>query len=280
MKKIFERKNSTPEGTAESLSRRRFTAPWYNTPLTPREIHARSILSKSGIPGIAYCINPYVGCAHACTYCYATFMRRFTGHREPWGAFLDVKINAAALLARQLKTAREGTILMASVTDCYQPAEGRYRVTRSCLEVLTGSPLPVEVLTKSPLILRDLDILKRIRRLEVGLTITTDDDAVGRIFEPGAPPVKARIKALERLHGEGISTYAFIGPVLPLHPERLADLIRPHVDSILIDRMNYPFKTAGIYRQHKLTQWLDGAHVGPIIARLERALSEKSIELC
>ncbi len=248
--------------------------------MTPREIYARSILSKSGIGGIAYCINPYVGCAHACTYCYATFMRRFTGHTEPWGAFLDVKMNSAALLAKQLKTAREGTILMASVTDCYQPAEGEYRVTRSCLEVLAGSPLPVEVLTKSPLVLRDLDILKKIRRLEVGLTITTDDEAVRRIFEPGAPPVKARVDALERLHGEGISTYAFIGPVLPLHPERLADLIRPHADSVLIDRMNYTFKTAGIYRRHRLDPWLDGGYVGGAIARLERALAEKSITVC
>ena len=248
--------------------------------MTPREIHARSILSKSGIPGIAYCVNPYVGCAHACTYCYATFMRRFTGHKEPWGAFVDVKVNAPALLARQIRRAAGGTVLLSSVTDCYQPAERQFRLTRACLEVLADGPLPVEVLTKSPLVLRDLDVLKKFRSLDVGITITTDNDAVRRIFEPSAPPVKSRAKALERLHGEGISTYVFIGPMLPLDPERLAEMIRPHVDSVLIDRMNYPFKTAAIYKQHKLTQWLDGSYVSQMVDRLRHALADKNVTCC
>ena len=106
------------------------------------EINARTILSKSGIPGMDYCINPYVGCAHACKYCYATFMKRFTGHIEPWGSFVDVKINAAELLRRQLKRSKRGRVMLSSVTDPYQPVEEKYRLTRKCLEVLALYKLP------------------------------------------------------------------------------------------------------------------------------------------
>ncbi|MGA3175226.1 MAG: radical SAM protein [Syntrophorhabdales bacterium] len=248
--------------------------------MTARQIQAKSILTKSGIQGIAYCVNPYVGCSHGCVYCYATFMKRFTGHREPWGKFLDVKINAAALLARQIKRAHQGTILLSSVTDCYQPAEAKYRVTRACLEVLADSPFPVDILTKSPLVLRDMDLLKRFRRLDVGFTVTTGDEAVRRIFEPGAPSIKARIEALKTLHDNGISTYAFIGPILPLEPEELADWIRPHVESVLIDRMNYPSKTVAIYRRRMLGRWLSGPFLAEIVERLKKALAPVPVECC
>ena len=162
-----------------------------------RQIEAKSILSKSGIDGIAYCVNPYVGCSHGCAYCYASFMKRFTGHREPWGSFVDVKVNAPMLLEKQTRRAGAGTILLSSVTDPYQPAEARYRVTRGCLEVLAGRHFPVDILTKSPLVLRDLDLLKTFDNLSVGLTITTDDDAMRKVFEPGAPPIKATYRGPE-----------------------------------------------------------------------------------
>ena len=133
-----------------------------------REIHAKSILSKSGIDGISYCVNPYVGCAHACSYCYASFMKRFTGHQEPWGDFVDVKVNAPALLERQIQKARPGRIFLSTVTDPYQPVEEVYGVTRSCLEVLCSSPFPVDILTKSPLVLRDMSLFKELRHPEIG----------------------------------------------------------------------------------------------------------------
>ena len=100
--------------------------------MTPRirEVQAKSILSKSGIPGVMYCVNPYVGCAHACIYCYATFIMRFTGHTEKWGSFVDVKTNASELLNKQLKRAQRGTVMLSSVTDPYQPAETKYKLTR------------------------------------------------------------------------------------------------------------------------------------------------------
>ena len=104
--------------------------------LVIKEKRARSILSKSGIPGIDYCINPYTGCSHGCKYCYATFMKRFTGHMEAWGSFVDVKINAPEVLQRQMKNAPRGNIMISSVTDPYQPIENQYKLTRQCLEVL------------------------------------------------------------------------------------------------------------------------------------------------
>jgi DNA repair photolyase len=245
-----------------------------------RQIEAKSILSKSGIDGITYCVNPYVGCSHGCVYCYASFMKRFTGHREAWGSFVDVKVNAPQLLERQTRRAGAGTIILSSVTDPYQPAEAGYRVTRGCLEVLRVRHFPVNILTKSPLVLRDLDLLKTFDNLSVGITITTDNDAMRKVFEPGAPPVKARIEALEALHKNGISTYAFIGPVLPMDPEVLAAKVRPHVDRVLIDGMNYPSKTKALYRRQMLDEWLDGFFVDGVIERLTHAFGPLDVECC
>jgi DNA repair photolyase len=246
-----------------------------------REIRARSILSRSAIDGIDYCVNPYVGCSHGCTYCYASFMKRFTGHREPWGSFVDVKTNAPALLERELGKARRGTIMLSSVTDPYQPLEATFRVTRACLRVLAGSDFPVHILTKSPLVRRDVDLLKTFKDVRVGITITTGSEAVRRVFEPRTPPISARIEALERLHGEGLSTYAFIGPVLPLEPEALAARIAPFVERVLIDAMNYPTKTVAIYRRERgFEEWLDRSFVEAIMERLKKAFAPREVVCC
>ena len=152
-----------------------------------REIKAKSILTKSGIPGVDYCVNPYVGCSHGCRYCYATFMKRYTGHTEPWGGFVDVKINAPEILQRQLKRARNGRVMISSVTDAYQQIESKYKLTRQCLEILLQNQSPVDILTKSPLVLRDMDIIKKFKDIEVGITITTNDEEISRVFEANAP---------------------------------------------------------------------------------------------
>jgi len=245
-----------------------------------KEIHARSALSKSGIPGMTYCINPYVGCSHACQYCYATFMKRFTGHLEPWGSFVDIKVNAPEILRRQLRRAKKGTVMLSSVTDPYQPVEGKYKLTRKCLEALEQFQFPVSILTKSPLVTRDIDIISKIKDASVGLTITTDDEKMRKIFEPGAPSIQARIEALQKLHKAGIDTYVFIGPVLPMNPELLAEQIKPYINSILIDRMNYINKTLILYKKHKIEQWLDKAFTQNIISRLNKCLADKDISIC
>ena len=245
-----------------------------------REIKAKSVLTKSGIPGIDYCINPYVGCFHGCRYCYATFMKRFTGHQEPWGSFVDVKVNAPAILPKQLARARRCNVLISSVTDGYQPIESKYKLTRQCLEVLLEYQFPVDILTKSPLVLRDMDIMEKFKEIEVGLTITTDNENTRKVFEPHAPPVSERMKALKTLHDHGIKTYAFIGPVLPMNPDALSEKLSPYVDSVIIDRMNYTSKTVSIYKRLNLGRWLDYEFVDAIIKNLKDGFAGKTVDIC
>jgi len=245
-----------------------------------KEVIAKSILSKSGIPGADYCINPYTGCSHACRYCYASFMKKFTGHSEPWGDFVDIKVNAPQILQRQLKRASKGSVMISSVTDAYQPVEAKYKLTRQCLEVLLPYQFPVFILTKSQLVLRDMDLIKKFEDIEVGITITTDNEKMREIFEPKAPTIEARIHALKTLHENNIKTYAFIGPALPMDPEALGRRIFPYVDHVLIDRMNYTSKTQNIYRQLKLQHWLDTNFADSIIKRLKDCLGKKGDVIC
>lgn len=203
-----------------------------------KEIQARSILSKSQI--YDYALNAYVGCAHRCIYCYAKFMKRFTGHKEPWGSFVDVKVNAPELLTREVQRKRKGRVWISGVCDAYQPLERKHRVTRRCLEILVDAGWPVTVQTKSPLVLRDLDVLRRSRDAEVGFTITTADEQVRRIFEPGAPPIAKRVEAVRTLHAAGIRTFLMIAPLLPL-AEGLPGMLAGAVDQVLIDKYNYHY---------------------------------------
>ena len=161
-----------------------------------REICARSILSRSRV--YEYTINPYAGCQHACTYCYARFMKRFTGHKEPWGEFVDVKINAPDLLQQEINKKPPGRVWISGVCDPYQPIEKKYELTKKCLEILVQHDWPITIQTKSPLVLRDIELLRGNSKIEVGLTITTGDDNVRRLFEPNAPSIKERIKGIRR----------------------------------------------------------------------------------
>jgi DNA repair photolyase len=228
----------------------------YNSrcPVSPfmiaREICAKCILSRSQV--FDYAINPYVGCQHSCAYCYARFMKRFTGHGEPWGQFVDVKINAPDLLRKEIYRKRPGRVWISGVCDPYLPLEKKYELTRSCLEILVARGWPITVQTKSPLVLRDIDLLKRSADIEVGLSVTTADDDIRRLFEPNALPIQERIKALGELHSEGVRTFAMIAPMLP-GVEGLASQLRGKVDYVLVDRMNYHYGD-WVYRKHRLEQ--------------------------
>lgn len=232
--------------------------------LLAREINCKTALTKTGIPGFQYCLNPYVGCTHSCVYCYASFMGRFTGHREPWGTYVDAKVNIAAVLKKQLNARRvpEGRVIISSVTDAYQPAEAHYRLTRSCLEELAGRPsLEVELLTKSALVVRDLSILKEMPRCSVGFTLTTVDEKVARVFEPGAPPPGLRLAAARQLVEAGIAVWVFVAPVLPGVGDSekalsalFKELRRAGVKDIMADTLNpYPAvlqRLKKVYRTH------------------------------
>jgi len=213
-----------------------------------REIYARSILSKSRV--FDYTINPYIGCQHGCTYCYARFMKRFTGHKEPWGEFVDVKINAPDLLQREIGKMPPGRVWVSGVCDPYQPLEKTYELTKKCLEILAQHDWPITIQTKSSLVLRDMNLLRGTDKIEVGLSVTTGDDGVRRLFEPGAPPIKERIKALDELHLASIRTFAMVAPMLP-KAEGLATTLRRKVDYVLIDRMNYHYGD-WVYREYNL----------------------------
>ncbi len=220
-----------------------------------REIKAKSILSASQV--YDHALNAYVGCQHNCTYCYARFMKRFTGHREQWGEFVDVKINAAELLVREVRKKKKGTVWISGVCDPYQYVEEKYVLTGRCLGILVEHGWPVVVQTKSPLVLRDIEILKRSADVEVGFTITTADDTVRRIFEAGAPPIEKRIDALGMLHAEGIGTYVMVAPMLP-GAQGLPDLLKGKVDHALVDRYNYYYADR-TYKKYGM-EWAMGEH--------------------
>jgi DNA repair photolyase len=219
----------------------------------------RSALNRSGIPGVDWAVNPYVGCTHACVYCYASFMRRFTGHAEAWGTYVEAKSNVAEVLARQVRRAR-GHVLLASVTDGWQPAEAECGRSRACLEVLAESGLEVGVLTKSDRVLGDLDVLTRFRdvlgrwRVSVGFSIATMDDELAAWVEPGAPPPSRRLAALEALSRAGVPTWVFVAPVLPGltdAPETLAALVaearRRGAERVDVDPFTfYPAAVSGL----------------------------------
>jgi len=180
------------------------------------KVKCRSILNKSGIPGIDYAINPYVGCGHKCQYCYAVFMKRFSGHTEPWGDFIDVKTNAPEILERQLERLKKKShISFSTVCDAYQPIEVKYRITQKCLEILAHYRHSVSILTKSPLVLRDADLLRQFGDVEVGFTVTTFNKKVRRIFEPGSSSPEKRFAAIRILSKKSIPTWVFVAPTLP-----------------------------------------------------------------
>ncbi|MDR2779230.1 MAG: radical SAM protein [Puniceicoccales bacterium] len=174
-------------------------------------ITTNNYLSISKLTGMDFTINPYVGCPHACKYCYALFMKRFTNHGEPWGDFVDVKLCNKPINLKKIKGKK---IFISSVTDAYNPYEKRYEITRKILEQLKSSDAIVEITTKSDLILRDLDLLKQFRNLTVAFSINTLDEKFQSDMDR-APAIGHRIEALKILYEAGISTVLFMSPIFP-----------------------------------------------------------------
>ncbi len=251
------------------------------------EIEAKSILVRSKIPDADYVANPYTGCQFGCLYCYATFMGRFVGEpRENWGSYVYVKTNAVALARRQLSRwtpeKRQSRVLLSSVTDPYQGVEGRYRLTRGILQALVAAEYPghVGILTKSPMVLRDVDLLRQLSRAEVGLTVTTTDDNLARFLEVRAPPSGRRLATLRQLGEAGIRTFAFVGPLLPhfrCQPQMLDDLFRAIADTgveqVYVEHMNLPAYVRGRLRRELLDQPED------VRVTYERAKTEEHREV-
>lgn len=240
-----------------------------------KEVLAKTILSKSQV--FPYVINPYTGCQHNCRYCYARFMKRFTGHMEPWGQFVDAKINASELLRKEIVRKMPERVWMSGVCDPYQPLDEKYQLTRQCLSILMEKDWPINLQTKSPLVLRDIELLKQGSDVEVGFSIPTAEEDIKRMFEPEAPPIVERVQALEHLHNEGIKTFVMIAPVLP-GAENLPKLLEGKVDFVLVDRINYHYAD-WVYHKYGLEQYLGDGYYQTMRSFLSNAFSDVQTRL-
>ena len=210
------------------------------------EVECKSVLNNSGLAD--YAVNCYAGCEHGCVYCYARFVTRFSHHGELWGSFVDVKINAPTLLAREVKRKRVGRVFLSSVCDGWQPMEASYYLTRQCLEILLHCRYPLTILTKSTLASRDLDLLTSKEGIEFGATITTLDESLRQLIEPRSSPSAERLALLQEAKSRGIRTYAFLGPLLPSLSDTEANLTLRlkavkdvGADYFYVDRLNRRF---------------------------------------
>jgi DNA repair photolyase len=180
-----------------------------------KEIKVKNIITKTNLPEGDFVINPYIGCMHSCKYCYARFMKRFTGHKEEWGSFIDVKINAPDLIPANTDKYRDKYITISSVTDAYLPLERKYQLTRKILEKLVPLQPHIDIITKSDLVTRDIDLFKQFDDCIVAISMSAIDDKVRKELEEFASPVERRIEALKKLHEAGIKTVLFISPLFP-----------------------------------------------------------------
>ena len=199
-------------------------------------VKVKSVLTKSDLPIAGYSVNPYIGCTHACRYCYACFMKRFTGHAEPWGTFLDVKY------WDKIKNPRKydgQTMIVGSVTDAYNPQEEQFCRTREFLEEMQGSNINLIVTTKSDLVVRDLDLIKTFPSPLVSWSINTLDEKFKDDMDK-AVSVQRRIAAMKKCHDEGIRTTCFISPIFPEITDLFAiiDKIKDFCDYIWLENLN------------------------------------------
>ena len=192
---------------------------------TIREVEVRTALRADPLPGLDYSFNPYVGCYHGCLFCYVPRLLQLD--RAEWGASVTVKRNAATVLAKEVRKLPRGLVAISTATDPYQYVEGRFRITRHSLEVLLRAGWPVSVLSRSPLMLRDLDLFVQFAEIEVGMSVPTLDDRARELLEPWAPPIEARLRCLKDLANAGLKTFVGFAPAYPptdgWTPERIAD---------------------------------------------------------
>ena len=200
------------------------------------QLNVKTILTRSNLPIAGYSVNPYVGCTHACKYCYACFMKRFTGHTEPWGTFLDVKY------WERIKNPKKydgQTMIVGSVTDAYNPQEAQFCRTRAFLEEMQGSKINLIITTKSDLVVRDLDLIKTFPSPLISWSINTLNEAFKDDMDK-AVSIERRIAAMKRCHEEGIRTTCFISPIFPEITEvfGIIEKIKDFCDYIWLENLN------------------------------------------
>ncbi len=221
--------------------------------MTVKEIKVKSVMTKSNLPVADFSVNPYVGCAHACRYCYASFMKRFTNHPEPWGEFVDAKRwepirNPGRYAGKEA--------FLGSVTDCYQPCEARLGRTRALLEQLQGSGIRVSIATKSDLVLRDLDLIRTFPGARVSFSINTLDEGF-RAEMDRAAPIERRLAAMEAFYKAGVRTTCFISPIFPgiTDVEAIIRRARSFCNLVWLENLNL----RGDYKT-RILAWVHGRH--------------------
>ena len=208
-----------------------------------KSIEVNDYLTKSNLPASDYVINPYVGCPHGCKYCYASFMKRFTKHKEDWGTFIDIKKCSKKINLKKIEHKR---VFLSSVTDCYNKFEEKYELTKNILEQLVNVDCELSISTKSKLILRDLDLLKKMKNLTVSMSINTLDENFKNDMD-NASSIHDRLKTLKELHKNGIKTVLFMSPIFPYITDfkEIIDISKDYIDEYWFENLNL----RGSYKQ-------------------------------
>ncbi len=243
------------------------------------------------LSGYTHTLNPYVGCAFGCSYCYVRRLPVGLFRGEPWGSWAEPKKADPSKLAKEIATAKSKgsvTVFFSSATDPYQPLEAKQGLTRSLLQAMAEEPPDfVLVQTRSPLVTRDLDQLHALGdAVRVSMTVETDREDMRRLFTPSAPPIAARFRALRELREAGIRTQAAVSPILPHTPEFAAKLVEAAPRIVVDDyfqgdgrggRRSEVLGMRGMYAEHGLTEWYDPSVVGRLVDQIRILASEHEI---
>ncbi len=218
-----------------------------------KEIEVKDIMTKTNLPVSDYAVNPYVGCAHACKYCYASFMKRFTHHIEPWGEFVDIKTWPATIKFRKYAGKK---VFFSSVTDPYQPIESKYMRTRTLLEQLLETGVSISISTKSDLILRDIDLIKQFPLAHVSWSINTLDENFSNEMDR-AVSVERRLKAMHLFYKSGIQSTCYISPIFPGITDVISiiERVKSQCNLIILENLNL----RGDYKK-RILDWVHGHH--------------------
>ena len=218
-----------------------------------REIEVKNIMTKTNLPVSDFAVNPYVGCTHACKYCYASFMKRFTNHPEPWGEFVDIK-TWPEIRKPGKYVGKEA--FFCSVTDPYQSLEKKYMRTRSLLEQLQDTGISISISTKSDLILRDLELIKTFPNAQVSWSINTLDEGFRREMDR-AVSIERRLSAMKQFYDAGIQSTCFISPIFPgiTDVKAIIDRVNGQCNLIWLENLNL----RGDYKARILT-WIHEHH--------------------
>ena len=204
----------------------------------------KDYLNKTKLKHLDYVINPYVGCPNKCLYCYAAYMSSFSKHSEEWGEFIDVKRTAKKINTFKIKNKK---VMISTVTDPYNSYEKKYKVTRMIMEQLVKSEAFITIVTKSKLVLRDVDLFKKMKYLEIAISISLLDENLKKKIEPNSSSIKERLETLKELKQNGIKTIVFISPIIPEITDfkKIIEATRDYTDEYWFDKLNLrsSFKT-------------------------------------